>query len=155
MKLTKTLLASALVAIVVSVAASFVFNSPPSSTVVKTVDLGKIINAQMILGSRALNSELAAEPWMASITDGGKDLADIIEEIAGKDALVIVGPAVIQGAEDITKAVLVRMGLPSNVPDYNISQKNILPSAKDILFDGEDVQLGLQAEDNEDEWLMP
>lgn len=92
---------------------------------IKTIDLAKIMSAQNMLTLRASQSGNAANKaaWLKTATDAGVHLKAVIREIAGPTATVLVAQAVIDPKDDITKQVLLKLGLPANVPDL-IPPKN-------------------------------
>ena len=86
---------------------------------IKTIDLGKIISAQNMLTIKASQSgdETSKVAWLKTAKDAGVHLKAVIRQVAGPKAIVLVSQAVIDSKNDITKQVLLKLGLPSNVPD--------------------------------------
>lgn len=86
---------------------------------VKTIDLGKIISAQNMLTIKASQSgdETSKVAWLKTAKDAGMHLKAVIRQVAGPKAIVLVSQAVVDPKDDITKQVLLKLGLPSNVPD--------------------------------------
>lgn len=87
---------------------------------IDTVNLGKIVNAQQVIAGRVAGKDVSAAPWMATIHSASQQLRETIREVAGANAIVVVSPAVIQGAHDITSEVMRRLGLPTNLPDIRV-----------------------------------
>lgn len=84
---------------------------------IKTVDLNRIHRAQMMLTMRATqlpNDE--SKRWIDKVNTASLQIKKVITELAGNGAVVIVSPAVISGAMDITDDVLKKLGLPTDVP---------------------------------------
>lgn len=146
MKLIKSLGMPFLIAALVSAMVSFAITKINNPTV-KIVDLGKVLNAQIMMGMRAAESNITNEPWMASIEDATDQVAEAIAKVAGKNTLVIVSPAVVQGAQDITREVLIELGLPTNLPKYDIKQEDLFPN--------EPVDFLPKEEGENNDWLMP
>ena len=93
---------------------------------IETVDLGKIMSAQMLIAGRMVSQGNDKALWMSTVKDASSNLKKTISDIAG-DHIVIVTPAVVQGAHDITNEVLKRLGLPTHVPKLSIPKANVVP----------------------------
>lgn len=94
--------------------------------VVYTVNLGKILNAQMAMSQLQVSPQIkTSDKNMLSATNS--QLKATIHDIAGNH-LVIVSPAVIQGGHDMTDKVLQRLGLPTNVPERAPAISHIFPA---------------------------
>lgn len=119
----KLLSIAVIVSVVISIACSALILRPQQ---VDTVDLGKIVNAQMLIAGRMAAQGNLKEPWMTTIQETSQRLRKAIKQVAG-NRLVIVTPAVVQGAHDITNQVLAKLGLPEHIPQLNIPQSKVIP----------------------------
>jgi hypothetical protein len=81
-----------------------------------TVNLVNIMRAQTFLAGKSLQAGLSTKQWMSSVSHQSPLIRQSITDLVGKKAVVIVSPAVIQGAVDITDKVLVKLGLPTQLP---------------------------------------
>jgi methyl-accepting chemotaxis protein len=120
---------TAFISIIVSlITAYFLFgsnyNSLPS---IKTVDLGRIHTAEMMLSMRASKlPENESKQWIDKVNKASENLKSTILAVAGNNSLIFVAPAVISGAEDITNSVLVKLGLPVDVPSIEPPRNLVL-----------------------------
>lgn len=104
-----------LISVICSIFSAYLVSSSLNKKIV-TIDLGKILFSQSSMAGRNIAND-RIKPWMSTIKEASKDLRHIIAEIAGKNTLVIVSPAVVQGAANITNTVLAKLNLPTNVPE--------------------------------------
>lgn len=88
-----------------------------------SIDLIKIINAQAFYSNQIISKNSQNKNWIHSIKKVNTLIREKVKLIAGKNSIVIISPAVIQGTEDITDKVLVALGLPKKVP--NVQEINI------------------------------
>lgn len=118
-----------------------------------SVDLGKIMSAQMLLAGRMASQGVDKDVWMTAIKDVTPKVKQVIHSIAGNHT-VIVGPAIVQGANDITDAVLKKLGLPTNLPNLTVSRQDVIPS----LIPKTDVKADTKIQirhSQKDSWLLP
>ncbi len=82
---------------------------------VVTFDISRLTNAQRAIAAGLIQGD---DPdVVVTLARIGKEVEGAIVDIAGPGALVVVKQAIISGqAEDITDAVLARLGLPTDVP---------------------------------------
>ena len=136
-------------AIVLSI--SMVYTSLMTETEhnIYTVNLGKIVSAQMLIAGRMAAQNNKNSLWMTTIKDTSSKIKSTIKSIAGNH-VVIVTPAVVQGSVDITNQVLKKLGLPTNVPTFAIPKSKVIPS----LFPRH-VPSAEQHKSKEPSWMRP
>lgn len=123
-----------------------------------SIDLGKIISTQMLLAGRMASTGVDKPRWMMTIKDTSAQMKMAISSIAGNH-IVIVGPAIVQGTIDITDQVLKKLGLPTKLPNVNISQADLIPSLipKSAIKTSEPMENSSQPspEKKTKAWLLP
>lgn len=84
---------------------------------VVSIDLIKILNAQALYANKLMDSSPKDKSWVRMTNKINSSIREKIRMIAGRDTIVLVAPALIQGADDITDRVLVALNLPSKLPN--------------------------------------
>lgn len=101
--------------------------SSGSSVVIVTVDPVRIVNAQRAELSKALQGD---ESVMDSLGLISGQLSEVIRDIAGPKAVVLVSQAVVvphESVRDITMDVIRKLGLPENVPTVGFNDSSAMP----------------------------
>lgn len=129
---------------------------------VVTIDLNKILRAETLLASRVVSlpqgqNQESQQQWLSLLAESNAHLKAAIQAVAGPDRAVVIAAALLQGGEDITDRVLVKMGLPTKVPDTLPAVSALFPAA---AHDAErNMKLNASVEGNntaEDmAWLQP
>ena len=113
-------LSTILVSVLLSVGVCHVLRQPMVS-----VDLMRILNAQAFSANKLISKNPGDKNWIHSIKEINASIKQTIRLITGKNTIVMVTPAIIQGVDDITDRVLVALGLSSKLPDL---QAFIMPN---------------------------
>ena len=130
--------ASLLAATLVLVVLRFTSMGTPSLV---TFDVIKYANSQRAVASKFISDAHAADQAAPLLLEVSKRARDVITEIAGPGTLVVLRQSVVQGeTRDITDEVLIRLGLPTDVPTADPSRL-VLDIAPTMLGTGPRMQL--------------
>ena len=114
------------VSVIVSLILGYFLFAGNGTPQIKTINLGKIHSAEMMLSMKASNlPKNEAKQWIDIVDNASKSLKSVIQSIAG-NSIVIVSPAIIQGSEDITPEVLKALNLPTNIPALSTPKELVL-----------------------------
>lgn len=82
-----------------------------------SIDLIKILNAQAFYANKLIAKNPGDKNWVDITNDTNASIREKVRLVAGENTIVMVAPALIQGADDITERVLVALNLPSKPPN--------------------------------------
>lgn len=114
------------ISVTLSVILSWYLFSGHQNKNIVTIDLSRIHSAELMMTMKA--SQLSTneqKSWIKNIEHASGDIKNAIEAIA-PNSIVIVSPAVIIGAHDITNKVLHYLGLPTNAPRMRAPRSAVL-----------------------------
>ena len=88
-----------------------------------TIDPVELANAERAVASKLLTSHADHQAISLKLFRVGHELRSTIRQVAGSGTVVLVKQAVILGGvPDITKQVLVKLGLPVNAPTVDVTK---------------------------------
>lgn len=78
-----------------------------------SVDLIRILNSQAFYANKLIAKNPKNKNWINMTNKINASIREKVKLVAGQDTIVMVAPALIQGADDITEQVLVALNLPT------------------------------------------
>jgi len=138
------------ITILISNVISFWFFSHQNK--IYSVNLGRIMQTQMMIAGRMSATGINKSTWMVTIKDTSENIRQTIKSIAGNHT-VIVSPAAIQGTIDITDKVLKLLSLPTNLPTTAVTQTDVIPSLIPKIVE-KDAMTNKKAKP-QSSWLLP
>ena len=118
---------------------------------IKIIDLQKIMIAESVLANKTIVGGNNMKPWLATVNSIGKELRNSIRAVAGMDSLVLIAPCVVQGGINITDQVLLKLGLPQQVPTSLIPMNAIYSTE----VNSADKQLSMLQKNKIPVWMLP